>query len=78
MSWPTAGLAVGLALSSPIAGFIVDGNPASSAYWVSAACAIGAAVTGLALVGSLRRANRAATARIAAGTQAAPAVEPAA
>lgn len=72
MSWPTAGLAVGLALSSPVAGFIVDSYPASTAYWVTVGCALAAAVTGMTQVGPLRRANRAAAARIASGTQVAP------
>ncbi|MEO7124850.1 MAG: MFS transporter [Nakamurella sp.] len=78
MSWPSAGLAVGLAFSSPIAGVIVDGNPASTAYWVTVACATGAALTGLTQIGPLRRANRAAAARIAAGRQVAPDAEAAA
>lgn len=72
LSWSTAGLTVGLAFSSPLAGFIVDGNPASTAYWVTAGCALGAAVTGMTQVRPLRRANRAAAERIAAGTQVAP------
>jgi MFS family permease len=67
MSWSTAGLAVGLAVSSPIAGFIVDGNPASTAYWVTAACAFAAAVTGMTQIGPLRRANRAAALVVADG-----------
>lgn len=75
MSWPTAGLAVGLAISSPIAGVIVDGNPASTAYWVTAGCAMLAALTGFVQIRSLRRADRAASARIAAGTQVAPEAE---
>ena len=69
MSWPTAGLAVGLAISSPIAGVIVDGNPASVAYWVTAGCAIAAAVTAFLQVTPLYRAN-AAAARTAKGTAA--------
>lgn len=69
MSWPSAGLAVGLAIASPIAGVIVDGNPASLAYWISAGCAMAAAVTGFAQLGPLRRANKAAADRIAAGRQ---------
>jgi predicted MFS family arabinose efflux permease len=75
MSWPTAGLAVGLSISSPVAGFIVDGHPASMAYWVTAGCAIAAALTGMTQLSPLRRANRAAAARIAAGTQVAAEAE---
>ena len=69
MSWPSAGLAVGLAVASPLAGVIVDAHSASTAYWITSGCAVGAAVVGFALLGSLRRANVAASARIAAGTQ---------
>lgn len=73
MSWPTAGLAVGLAISSPAAGVIVDGFAASTAYWITCGCAAAAAMTALAQLGPLRRASRAAGARIAAGSQALPA-----
>lgn len=69
MSWPSAGIAVGLALSSPVAGVIVDRYPASTAYWITAGCAIAAAVVAFAQVVPLRRANRAATERIARGRQ---------
>lgn len=72
MSWPTAGLAVGLAISSPAAGYIVDGHAASMAYWITCGCASLAAVTAFVQLGPLRRAIRAAAARIAAGTQVAP------
>src|SRR5699024_7350348 len=74
MSWPSAGIAVGLALASPLAGVIVDAHSASVAYWITAGCAVLAAVTGFAQLGSLRRANAAATERIAAGTQVAASV----
>ncbi len=69
MSWPSAGLAVGLAVASPLAGIIVDAHSASTAYWITSGCAVGAALTGFSMLGSLRRANAAASARIAAGTQ---------
>jgi MFS family permease len=69
MSWPSAGLAVGLAVASPLAGVIVDAHSASTAYWITSGCAVGAALVAFSLLGSLRRANVAATARIAAGTQ---------
>lgn len=69
MSWPSAGIAVGLALSSPVAGVIVDAHSASTAYWIMAGCAVGAALVAFAQVVPLRRANRAATERIAAGRQ---------
>lgn len=69
MSWPTAGIAVGLAISSPAAGLIVDSHPASMAYWITTGCAVAAALVAAAQLGPLRRANRAAAARIAAGRQ---------
>jgi predicted MFS family arabinose efflux permease len=69
MSWVSAGLAVGLAVASPLAGVIVDAHDASTAYWITSGCAVGAAVTAFLMLGSLRRANAAASARIAAGTQ---------
>jgi MFS family permease len=69
MSWVSAGLAVGLAVASPLAGVIVDAHDASTAYWITSGCAVGAAVTAFLMLGPLRRANAAASARIAAGTQ---------
>ena len=48
---------------------IVDGHPASTAYWITAGCAVAAALVAFAQVLPLRRANRAATERIAAGRQ---------
>ncbi len=69
MAWPSAGIAVGLAVASPLAGLIVDTHPASMAYWITAGCALAAAVTGVAMLGPLRRANAAASSRIAAGAQ---------
>jgi MFS family permease len=72
MSWASAGLTVGLAIASPIAGVIVDAHSASVAYWITSGCAIGAAVAAWSLVGSLRRADRLARDQIAV-TQAVPA-----
>lgn len=74
MSWASAGLAVGLAVASPLAGIIVDTHSASTAYWITSGCAVGAALTAFLLLGSLRRANAAASARIAAGNQVAASV----
>ncbi len=64
MSWASSGLMVGLALASPIAGVVVDGHSASSAYWIQVSCAAGAAAIGWLMLGPLRRANNSATARI--------------
>lgn len=75
MSWPSAGIAVGLALSSPVAGIIVDSHDASTAYFVMVGCAFAAAGVGALQAWPLRRANRAAAARIAAGRQVAAAAE---
>lgn len=69
MSWPSAGLAVGLAIASPIAGLIVDAHSASAAYWICAICAIGVAVAAWMQIMPLRRANAAAAQRVAAGRQ---------
>lgn len=70
MSWPTAGLSVGLALSSPVAGVIVDGHSASMAYFVATGCAVAAALVGLSQIRPLRRALAAARSRVPAGVAA--------
>lgn len=64
MSWATAGLTVGLAVASPIAGVIVDTHSASTAYWITSGCAIGAALAAWLLLGSLRKADALARQRI--------------
>lgn len=72
MAWPTAGLSVGLAIASPIAGAIVDDHPASTAYWITVICAVGIVIVAWAQLGPIRRANAAATARIKATRAARP------
>ena len=57
MSWTTSGMAVGVAVATPLAGWVIDNVGASSAYWVTAGCAIGAALVALAARASLVRAR---------------------
>jgi predicted MFS family arabinose efflux permease len=64
MSWATAGLTVGLAIASPIAGVIVDSHSASTAYWITSGCAVFAALAAFSMFGSLHRADAAAEARL--------------
>lgn len=52
MTWTTTGLAVGVALGSSAAGWVVDGAGAASGYWVTVAAGCFAAVT--AFLGSRR------------------------
>ena len=59
MSWTGSGIAVGIALASPLAGVLVDGNGgAGIGYLVTAGCAVGAALTALLLHRTLSRAVR--------------------
>ena len=57
MSWTTSGMAVGVAMATPLAGWVIDNVGASSAYWVTAGCAVGAALVALAVRASLVRAR---------------------
>ncbi len=57
MSWTTSGMAVGVAVATPLAGWVIDNVGASSAYWVTAGCAVGAALVALAARASLVRAR---------------------
>lgn len=65
LSWANSGMAVGLAISMPAAGYISDHAPAQQSYWVLSGCAIGAFVVVLAVLGSLRRAQQSSEDRIA-------------
>jgi predicted MFS family arabinose efflux permease len=56
MSWTGSGMAVGIAMATPLAGLVIDARGASDAYWVTSGCAIGAAVVALLVLSSLRRA----------------------
>ena len=56
MSWTGSGMAVGIAMATPLAGLVIDARGASDAYWVTSGCAIGAAGVALLVLSSLRRA----------------------
>jgi MFS family permease len=60
MAWATSGLAVGIAIATPLAGVIIDEYSAQTAYWVTSGCAIGALLIAGVVFGSLRRAQAAA------------------
>ena len=60
MSWASSGLSVGLAISMPVAGMIIDNDGASSAYLLMSGFAVGAAIIALLMLGTLRRAYAAA------------------
>lgn len=57
MAWVTSGVAVGIAVASPLAGVIIDEFGAHTAYWVTSGAAILAVVVALAFLPSLRRAQ---------------------
>jgi hypothetical protein len=57
MSWASSGLSVGLAVSMPLAGIIVDHSGASKAYLLQSASAVGVAIAALVLLATLRRAQ---------------------
>ena len=44
IAWSGSGMAVGVASATPLAGYFIDTYGASTAYWVTTGCAIGAAV----------------------------------
>lgn len=60
MAWVSSGLAVGLAISMPLAGWISDQYPAHLAYLVLSGCALLALVVALSVLPGLRRAQAAA------------------
>ncbi len=53
MAWASSGLAVGIALASPLSGAIIDSSGAQVAYWVTSGCAFGALLVGLLVARSL-------------------------
>jgi MFS family permease len=57
MAWATSGLAVGIAVATPLAGVIIDNFGAQIAYWVTSGCAIGALLIAGLVFTSLRRAQ---------------------
>lgn len=58
LSWSFSGMAVGIAMATPLAGRVIDTAGPSAAYWVTSGCAILAALVGLAVRGTLSRALR--------------------
>lgn len=61
MSWTGSGMAVGIAMATPLAGIVIDDRGASDAYWVTSGCAIGAFLVALLVHRSLRRSIAGAT-----------------
>jgi len=61
MSWNGSGMAVGIAMASPLAGLVIDSHGASTAYWVTSGCAIGSFLVALLVLPSLRRSIAAAS-----------------
>jgi len=57
MAWATSGLAVGIAVATPLAGVIIDSKGAGQAYWVTSGCAVGALLIAVLFLASLRRAQ---------------------
>lgn len=60
MGWVSSGLAVGIAIAMPAAGFIADHSAPHLAFLVLSGCAIGAFVIALVVLPTLRRAQPAA------------------
>ena len=61
MSWTGSGMAVGIAMATPLAGLVIDSHGASAAYWVTSGCAIGGFLVALMVLPSLRRSIAAAS-----------------
>jgi hypothetical protein len=78
MAWVTSGVAVGIAVASPVAGVIIDEFGAHTAYWVTSGAAIGAVLIALAFLPSLRRAQASAVRpdRVLAAGEPSPTVQP--
>lgn len=60
MSWTSSGIAVGISGMMPLAGLIVDENPARWAYLLMGGCAVAALAVAFLVLQSLRRAQAAA------------------
>ena len=79
MAWVTSGVAVGIAVASPLAGVVIDRFGAHTAYWVTSGAALGAVLVALAFLPSLRRAQAAAAEpaeRVLAAGEPSPTVSP--
>lgn len=63
MSWSSSGMAVGIAVASPLAGKVIDTVGAWAGYWVPAGCALGSVLVALLVLPSVRRARDAAAGR---------------
>lgn len=61
MTWNASGLAVGIAVASPLAGVVIDRYGAAVAYWVTAGCGVLAFAVAALVYRSLRRADLGAT-----------------
>ncbi|WP_188942232.1 MFS transporter [Nakamurella endophytica] len=63
ISWTNSGMAVGIAVATPLAGTVIDAAGASTSYWVTSGSALACAAIALVVLGSLRRAASAASRR---------------
>lgn len=61
MTWNASGLAVGIAIASPLAGVVIDRYGAAPAYWVTAGCGVLAFVVAVLVYRVLRRVDLAVT-----------------
>lgn len=59
MGWVSSGLAAGIAVAMPLAGYIADHYPPHLSFLVLSSCAIGAFVIAMVVLRTLRRAQRA-------------------
>lgn len=66
ITWTSTGMALGLAVSAPVSGLIIDSRGAHIAYWLTAACAVTAWVLSLAAMRVTHKAEVRALAIIAA------------
>ena len=57
MAWASSGLAVGIAIATPLAGVIIDNHGAGPAYWVTSGCAVGAFLIACLVFPALRKAQ---------------------
>jgi len=55
ITWTGSGMAVGIAVATPVAGIMIDAHGASDAYFVTSGCAVGSFLVALLVLRSLRR-----------------------